>query len=283
MKRILGLLLLAGLAGCASVPEPGGVAPVGKPGVALAAPGAKKGGGYYLDDGPGANPPANLDAIPDAVPKIEPLQKNANRPYVALGQSYTPETESVPYEETGLASWYGRRFDGKHTASGEPYDMYAMTAAHPTLPIPSYARVTSLSSGKSVIVRINDRGPFHSKRIIDLSYTAAHKLGIVQGGSGMVKVAAITPTQISAGRDLDASASGIFLQLGSFSSHDNAEKLLAEAATRLDKGSAELVILNQSNHYRVALGPYLDEDSANQAAHEIRVRMNLEPVRVVLR
>ncbi|MHB1675961.1 MAG: septal ring lytic transglycosylase RlpA family protein [Sulfuriferula sp.] len=283
MNRISVLLLLLLLAGCASVPKPNIVQNLGEPAATAAPTTAKKGGGYYLDDGPGANPPANLDAIPDAVPRIEPLQKNANRPYVALGKTYIPATETVPYEETGLASWYGRRFHGKRTASGEPYDMYAMTAAHPTLPIPSYARVTSLTNGKSVIVRINDRGPFHSRRIIDLSYTAAHKLGIVQGGSGMVKVSAITPAQISQGRDLDASTNGIFLQLGSFSSHENAEKLLAEATTKLDKGSAALVILNQSDHYRVALGPYADEDSAREAADEIRVRMNLKPVRIVLK
>ena len=281
MNRITGLLLLLFVAGCASVPKPNPAPPPGKSPSAATESSAKKGGGYYLDDGPDAHPPDNLDAVPDAVPKIEPLKRNANRPYVALGKTYTPATETGPYEETGLASWYGRRFNGKNTSSGEKYDMYAMTAAHPTLPIPSYARVTSLTSGKSVIVRINDRGPFHSRRIIDLSYTAAHKLGIVQGGSGMVKVSAITPAEISSGRDLDANSTGIFLQLGNFNSHENAEKLLAEAATKLDKGSAALVILNQSERYRVALGPYADETSASEAAREIRLRMNLTPVRIV--
>jgi rare lipoprotein A len=240
------------------------------------------GGGYYLDDGPGANPPANIDAIPDAVPKIEPLRKAANQPYVALGKAYTPNTELAPYHATGLASWYGRRFDGHSTSSGETYDMYAMTAAHCTLPIPSYARVTAVSTGKSVIVRINDRGPFHSQRIIDLSYTAAHKLGLVQGGSGMVEVSAITPADISKGRDLNDSSHGIYLQLGSFDNHDNAEHMLADVATRLDRGSAALVILNHDEHYRVALGPYTDADSADQAEKEVEQQMNLTPFRLVL-
>ena len=135
----------------------------GKPAVAT-----KKGGGYYLDDGPGDNPPANLDAIPDAEPKAEPLHKAANRPYSVLGQSYTPDTRLKPYKETGVASWYGRRYHGQKTSTGEIYDMYGMTAAHPTLPIPSYVRVTNLKNGKSVVVRVNDRGPFHSDRLIDL-------------------------------------------------------------------------------------------------------------------
>ena len=243
-----------------------------------------KRGGYYLDDGPGDNPPPDLDAIPDAVPKPEVLNKYANRPYLALGHEYTPLATAQGYKAEGLASWYGRRFNGKRTASGETYNMYAMTAAHPTLPLPSYARVTSLATGKSVVVRVNDRGPFHSKRIIDLSYTAAHKLGIVQGGSGRVEVESITPEEIASSRDAGShsgSDSGTYLQLGSFTSRANAEKLLARAATQLDAQSNELVILNHDERYRVALGPYADTDSADQAAREVQQRMNLKPVRVV--
>jgi len=151
-----------------------------------------KSGGYYLDDGPEAHPPPNLDAVPDAVPRNEPLHRFANRPYVALGNTYTPQTERRPHQEEGKASWYGRRFHGKKTASGEPYDMYAMTAAHPTLPIPSYARVTSVSSGKSVVVRINDRGPFKPGRVIDVSEAAADKLGMRQRGLAPVRIEIVT-------------------------------------------------------------------------------------------
>ena len=152
-------------------------------------------GGYYKDDGPGDNPPANFAAIADAEPRAEPLHRFANNPYNALGQDYVPFRELRPYRERGTASWYGRRYHGQRTSSGETYDMYAMTAAHPVLPIPSYARVTSVANGRSVIVRINDRGPFRSGRIIDLSYTAAWKLGYTSAGSALVEVVSITPDE----------------------------------------------------------------------------------------
>src|SRR5690606_8843104 len=127
----------------------------------------------YRRDGPHANPPDNLDQVPDATPRIEPLMSGPNRPYVVSGRRYVPDTTWQPYRVRGRASWYGRQFHGRPTSSGEPYDMYAITAAHPTLPIPSYARVTHLANHRSVIVRINDRGPFISSRVIDLSYVAA--------------------------------------------------------------------------------------------------------------
>jgi rare lipoprotein A len=153
----------------------------------------KKKGGYYLDDGPGDNPPADLHLIPDAVPREEPLRASTMRPYSALGKRYKPMTRHERYKTRGMASWYGRRYHGQKTASGEIYDMYAMTAAHPTLPIPSYVRVTSMANGKSVVVRVNDRGPFLSSRLIDLSYTAAYKLDVLGGGSGLVEVESIVP------------------------------------------------------------------------------------------
>jgi rare lipoprotein A len=150
-------------------------------------------GGYYKDDGPHERPPANLERVADAVPRSEPLHKFANRPYKALGKEYVPMTSLQPFRQRGLASWYGKRYHGQKTSSGEVYDMYQMTAAHPTLPIPSYARVTNAKSGKSVVVRINDRGPFRSGRVIDLSYVAAHKLGYIQAGEAMVEVESIVP------------------------------------------------------------------------------------------
>jgi rare lipoprotein A len=149
-------------------------------------------GGYYQDDGPGPNPPPNLEATPDPMPQAEPPHKYANEPYTALGQNFVPDKSAKPYSASGTASWYGRQFHGKKTASGEIYDMYAMSAAHPTLPIPSYARVTNLKNNKSVIVRVNDRGPFHAGRVIDLSYTAALKLGYVSQGSTDVFVESIS-------------------------------------------------------------------------------------------
>ncbi len=155
----------------------------------------KKGGGFYLDDGPGDNPPENLDAIPNAVPKAEPLHRFANNPYSVLGQDYVPLKTRTPYRARGVASWYGKKFHGQKTASGEPYDMYAMTAAHPTLPIPSYVRVSNPGNGRWVILRVNDRGPFLHGRLIDLSYAAAWKLGYVGTGSTLVEVEATLPGQ----------------------------------------------------------------------------------------
>lgn len=134
---------------------------------------------------------AQLRAVPDAVPRREPLADWANRPYSIFGRQYTPMTRREPYSARGVASWYGRPFHGRKTANGETYNMYGMTAAHPTLPLPSYARVTNLNTGKSVIVRVNDRGPFLGDRAIDLSYTAALKLGYAHDGLAEVEITVI--------------------------------------------------------------------------------------------
>jgi rare lipoprotein A len=237
-----------------------------------------KSGGYYLDDGPEATPPPNLDAVPDAVPREEPLHRFANRTYVALGNTYTPQTERRAHSQEGLASWYGRRFHGKKTASGEPYDMYAMTAAHPTLPIPSYARVTALDTGKSVVVRINDRGPFHSSRIIDLSYTAAHKLGYLSRGSTRVRVESLDPaTTDTQGVTI---SEGIYLQLGAFSNAGNAQKLLDRLTRELQVDPARTrLVLNDSLHC-VQLGPYPSDDAAHADRERVRERLDLNSVLV---
>jgi rare lipoprotein A len=153
-------------------------------------------GGYYQDDGPGDNIPDNLWDVPDAEPRIEPYANRGNKPYVVFGRTYTPQLDEQPVRQRGRGSWYGRKFHGQKTSSGEPYDMYKMTAAHPTFPIPSYARVTNLTNGSKVIVRVNDRGPFHSDRIIDLSYTAALKLGYIGHGSAELEVERILPDEI---------------------------------------------------------------------------------------
>lgn len=150
-------------------------------------------GGPSVKDGP---PPREIDVskIPDAVPRVEPITRAGNKsPYTVLGRTYRVLPTSSGYREQGLASWYGNKFHGRKTSNGETYNMYAMTAAHKTLPIPSYVRVTNLANGRQVIVRVNDRGPFHSERIIDLSYAAAKKLGFYQNGTGRVEVTAIDP------------------------------------------------------------------------------------------
>jgi len=151
-------------------------------GAALLAGCASKPGLSPGRDGPGLYPPANLASVPDARPRVEALRVGGpNKPYEMLGQRWVPITGDQPLDETGGASWYGRKFHGLPTSSGETYDMYAMTAAHRTMPIPSYARVRNPANGREVIVRINDRGPFSSGRVIDLSYTAALKLGVLAG------------------------------------------------------------------------------------------------------
>ena len=188
------------LAACGSAPKQevavdGQKSPVSKGPTPTKKPTAvlKKGGGFYKDDGPADDIPDGLDDIPDAQPRWEPLHKPATRPYVVLGKEYIPNTTVKSYRARGIASWYGKKFHGQKTSIGEPYDMFAMTAAHTTLALPSYVRVTSVQTGKSVVVRLTDRGPFHADRVIDLSYTAAYKLGLINGGSGQVEVEAIIP------------------------------------------------------------------------------------------
>ena len=148
-------------------------------------------GKYYSDDGPPLSVPDNLAQIPDAVPRDEPFHRYANRPYTVFGHTYVPVVSKDPTKERGLASWYGRMFHGRKTASGEVYDMFAMTAAHKTLPIPSFARVTNVKNGLSVVVRVNDRGPYRRGRILDLSYAAAHALHAVEAGVITVRVALV--------------------------------------------------------------------------------------------
>ncbi len=170
-------------------------APAGKPAPVLPKAGSGR-GGYYKDDGPGENPPDGLELTLDAEPKIEPYSVAANKPYVVFGKTYTPLLADVPFTQRGIGSWYGVKFHGQRTSSGEPYDMYKMTAAHPTLPIPSYARITNTRNGKQVIVKINDRGPFQSSRILDMSYTAALKLDYLGKGSSELIVERLLPADI---------------------------------------------------------------------------------------
>ena len=164
------------LAGCASAP------PSGEPRSARPAPPMPRTETSPERDGPDPIPPPNLAGVPDAEPTLEPIRIGGpNKPYAVLGQNYVPLTQDRPFSQRGLASWYGRKFHGRRTANGEVYNMYAMTAAHPTLPLPSYVRVRNPANGREVTLRVNDRGPFHAGRIIDLSYTAALKLGVLRG------------------------------------------------------------------------------------------------------
>jgi rare lipoprotein A len=271
-------------------------------------------GGYYQDDGPGDNPPPNLHDLPDAVVKVEPYSKYANRPYSVFGKSYTPLLGEQPFVQRGMATWYGKKFHGQRTSSGELYDMYKMTAAHPTLPIPSYARVTSIESGRQVVVRINDRGPFHSSRVVDVSYTAALKLGLLAKGSHEVEVerlfpgdpdkiatlrrnAAEAPVAIAAlmledrqQPDGEAPAAGpaqpearpepiagFYVQLGAFSRAETAAQIRAQ----LEQGGGglgALEVVQTGTLHRLYSGPFPTRAQAAQAARNLPAALRLKPV-----
>jgi len=253
-------------------------------------------GGYLPGDGPDANAPANLDAIPDAVPRAEPLHRYANRQYVALGKSFIPLTRAGDYKERGMASWYGKKFHGKRTANGDVYDMYAMTAAHPTLPLPSYARVTNLSNRKSVVVRVNDRGPFLHDRIIDLSYVAAYKLGIIAKGSAEVEVEGLSvdnlPPPIAVNDTLEMttlppslmapetknSPPTIYLQLAAFQSPSSAESFLMRMRAAFENSGKQVVLYQKSDRLvRVHIGPYATHDEARIEANKIETKLGFRP------
>jgi rare lipoprotein A len=289
--RHLTILLLSAtlIAGCSTTPSKPAPAPSGR-------------GGYYLDDGPGSNPPRDLDSVPDAVPKEDPLNRAANRPYSVFGHDYVPMTALAPYKARGVASWYGRRYHGQRTSIGEIYDMYSMSAAHPTLPLPCYARVTNLANGRSVIVRVNDRGPFLNDRLIDLSYAAANRLGYIGRGSATVEVELIIPGQAlvasappqapaeSARPEAAppeppiatvADASGVYLQLGAFASRANADLFRERVAAQFTWLAGSLHVDSGGGLHRVRAGPYRDGIEALVVSGQIREALEVRPVVVV--
>lgn len=154
------------------------------------------GGGFFSRQDSAPAHAVDVSNVTDAIPRVEPHSRYGNpESYVVFGKRYHVKKSSIGHVEQGVASWYGTKFHGKRTSSGEPYDMLAMTAAHKSLPLPTYAEVTNLKNGRKIIVKINDRGPFKNNRIIDLSYAAAIKLGITRAGTGLVEVRAIDPSQ----------------------------------------------------------------------------------------
>ena len=282
-RFLLAALALAGamLAGCASVESVPEIKPDSpkpeKPKAEL-----KTDGKYYKDDGPPAVDEVDWRTVADAVPEFKPIKSGYNRPYEVFGVRYVPFPNYTSYAKQGVASWYGRRYHGRKTSSGEVYNMYDMTAAHTVLPIPSYVRVTRVDDGRTIVVRVNDRGPFLNDRVIDLSYVAARKLGVVDDGTAEVLVEAILPDAsvhppatapaVAAEVDLKPGSSqsltedsSNYLQIGAFSSQINADNFasVVDLPSALSVSSVSVLSLN-GNLYRVLIGPYLSRDEAER-------------------
>ena len=245
-KHFLPILLLAGISACSTAPQQH-VTP--------------------------KRMPTELAKIPDAVPKVEPRSELGNmRTYEVFGKRYFVLDSSDGYTQKGIASWYGPKFHGKKTSSGEIYDMYAMSAAHKTLPLPSYLEVKNLENGRKIIVRVNDRGPFHDNRVVDLSYTAAIKLDMIAKGTALVEIRALDPRGHRGGgapikaRSRTPKKSGpleFYIQVGVFSDFDNAERLKDTLLALETPIKVEATMLNSGIAFRVKIGPLNDVEVAD--------------------
>lgn len=255
--------------------------------LALGACSTQRGGGYYENDGPPKRARVDPSAIADARPVAEPRSTSGNDPYIVLGKAYLPLPNAAGYRERGIASWYGKKFHGKRTSSGEPYDMYAMTAAHKTLPLPTYVRVTNLRNGRVAVLRVNDRGPFLHNRLIDLSYAAALKLDLVKTGTAVVEVETleVASGNASAVDGVEAVPEAakelpkdlrLYLQVGAFAKWENAASLRARLASA-DFGAVfiQSELRDNTRFYRVRVGPVSSVDRIDelvQRANEYGLR-----------
>ena len=241
----------------------------------------KKERGYpYPVDGPGEH--RDMSQVPDAVPRVEPRSRGGNpSTYVVLGKRYYTLPESKGFVERGIASWYGRKFHGRKTSNGEVYDMYTMSAAHTRLPIPTYLEVTNLENGRSVVVRVNDRGPFHDNRIIDLSYAAASRIGMLGKGTALVEIRALDPaapkpaqpSRIAHSPPQSSTATAgpsrprIFLQAGAFTSSENAERLRERLQRGLERSVRITPVTTSSGAvHRVQVGPLASVEIADNVS-----------------
>lgn len=245
-------------------------------------------------------PPVAVDQVPNAVPRAEPLSKYGNPDsYVAEGRRYYVLKSADGFVERGIASWYGPDFHGKRTSSGEIYDMYQMTAAHKTLPIPAYIEVTNLQTGQRAVVKVNDRGPFKDNRIIDLSYVAARKLGIWAQGTGLVEIrtlipggepagataaAATTPTPASTAKvpvKISGAPVPFYIQVGAFIDRGNADRLRARVQVLAPNVQIAPGESNGQAIYRVQIGPLTDVDASDRIVHAL-VQAGVDEYRIVL-
>ncbi len=223
-------------------------------------------GAYYEDDGPPTDKGPDPSRIADATPQVEPLSRYGNSPYTVFGKRYYPLASASGYREVGEASWYGKKFHGRKTSSGEVYDMYKMTAAHKTLPLPTYVSVRMLDTDMSVVVKVNDRGPFLQGRIIDLSYVAARKLGLDQRGTADVEV-----TVVDVANDMSIARIGIFIEAARFRLPENAETLRRQLLKE-DVGLVDIIPAEVSGvtYYRVRVGPIKEELSIDSFISRIQ-------------
>jgi rare lipoprotein A len=227
----------------------------------------------------GGPPPEDIDVagLPDAVPRAEPLSKYGNPDsYVVNGRRYHTLKSSDGFVERGIASWYGSKFHGRRTSSGEAYDMYKMTAAHPRLPLPTYVEVENVENGRRAVVKVNDRGPFHQNRVIDLSYAAAKKLGIAERGTGLVEIRAISAGErISPEPEVRIAAKGsapmrFYLQVGAFGERRNAERMRDRVKSVVDRlTQVHPGIYDGATVYRVRIGPISDVDVADRIVNAL--------------
>ncbi|HVW70074.1 MAG TPA: septal ring lytic transglycosylase RlpA family protein [Steroidobacteraceae bacterium] len=255
-RAALCVLLLSILAGCSTLGRPVAERPLPPPAPPPSVP----------------TPPTNIEAIPDPIPRIEPRSLHGNPPfYDVMGRRYFVLGESDGYVERGVASWYGPTFHGINTSSGEPYDMYGMTAAHKTLPLPTYARVTNLRNGRSITVRINDRGPFVSNRLIDLSYTAAAKLDMLREGTTLVEVRALTPGKPdNLTRASESPPPTLYVQVGAFANQNNAQRAIRTLqAAGLDTAFIAPPANEKPLLYRVRVGPVNNVADFDQLAAKL--------------
>jgi len=310
----MGLAMLL-VAGCASGPAQVGKSPTARSG-SDRSPAPSRSADR---DGAPSDAPPDLASLPDPVPQVEPIKPGgANKPYVVLGQAYTPTAADIKWRERGTASWYGTKFHGRRTASGEMFSMYGFTAAHRTLPIPSYARVRHVGSGKEIIVRINDRGPFHSSRVIDLSYAAAAKLGITGAGMAQVDIERLTFDEIRSGAwqrsdDTDLAlttpdpvaeavtspvsaalpavalkegasrahtpnAKGFWVQLAALGRREGVDRLQQRVANAAAALSPLLAIFHEAPYFKLQVGPYGSREEAVAAAQQARESLQLTPL-----
>jgi len=224
--------------------------------------------GTLEQDAAPLSPASDRIHVADVVPKYEALSAQGNPvSYVVMGRKYYTLRTRDGYDEQGLASWYGTKFHGRHTSNGEVYNMYAMTAAHKTLPLPAYVHVTNLDNGKEIIVRVNDRGPFHEGRIIDLSYAAASRLDMMHSGTARVRVRSIAPPNTNV-----QAATSFFVQVGAYSQKDNAQRMVSRLHNERLASNIHVGNLKNANKkvYRVRLGPYETLLELDEITHRLK-------------